>query len=65
MDTVSIAGAVLTMKADQTQQLLSVAMVKQAVAQENQMAGLIAQNTSESAQQSLGEVSGVSFSTYA
>ena len=44
MDTSTIAGAALLMKAGQTQQLLSTAMVKQNANQQNQMARLLAQN---------------------
>ncbi len=61
MDTSTIAGAALLMKAGQTQQLLSTAMVKQNANQQNQMAGLLAQNV----QQAPTPDSAYTFSVYA
>ena len=63
MDTVSIAGASLLAKTAQTQQAMSASMMKQAAAQQNQMANLLAQNA-QTAPQPVKDTS-YSFSTYA
>ena len=64
MDTSTIAVAALSMKAGQTQQILSTAMVKQAANQQNQMAGLLAKNVQQ-APQPTNPDSAYGFSTYA
>jgi hypothetical protein len=64
MDTGTIAGAALLMKTGQTQQILSTAMVKQAANQQNQLAGLLAQNVQKTTQPANPD-SAYGFSTYA
>jgi len=59
MDTMAIASSLLSMQADQTRQTITIAIVKQAAAQQNMVANLLAQN----AQQPMPE--GSNFSTYA
>jgi hypothetical protein len=61
MDVSTIAGAALVVKAGQTQQTLTTAMVKQAANQQNQMASLLAQNVQQPPQPD----SSYGFSTYA
>lgn len=65
MDTGSIASSLLLMQTDRTQQVLSTAMVKQAAAQQNQMANILARNVQQSPQLASQNGSGFSFSTYA
>jgi len=64
MDTSTIAGAALLMKAGQTQQLLTTAMVKQAADQQNQMASLLARNVQQAPQPAVSD-NAYNFSTYA
>jgi hypothetical protein len=64
MDTSTIAGAALLMKAGQTQQQLSTAMVKQAANQQNLMASLLAQNVQQAPQPATSD-NAYNFSTYA
>lgn len=64
MDTSSISGSSLLLKAGQTQQALSTSMMKQAAEQQNKMANLLAQNAQQ-APQPAAQNSGYSFSTYA
>ena len=59
MDTMAIANSLLSMQADQTRQTITIAIIKQAAAQQNMVVNLLEQN----AQQSMPE--GSSFSTYA
>ncbi|KAA0895398.1 hypothetical protein F6V25_11930 [Oryzomonas japonica] len=61
MDISTIAGAALSVKAGQTQQTLSMAMVKQAANQQSQMADLLAQNVQQAPQAD----GSYNFSTYA
>ena len=63
MDTSSIAGSSLLMKAAQTQQTISTSLMKQAADQQNQMANTLAQSAQQAPQPVGG--SGYSFSTYA
>lgn len=63
MDTTSIAGASLLAKSAQTQQAMSTSMMKQAAAQQNQIANILAQNTQSAPQPA--KDSSYSFSTYA
>ncbi len=65
MDSISIAGSLLLMRAGQTQQALSTTMMKQAADQQNQMANLLAQNVQQSPRPSAISDSGFNFSTYA
>lgn len=63
METSSIAGASLLAKTAQSQQALSTTMVKQAAAQQDQMASLLAQNVKNAPQPA--KDSSYNFSTYA
>jgi len=63
MDISSIAGSALLMKTSQTQQAVSMSIMKQAADQQNQMANLLAQNARMAAQPAAEAGSG--FSTYA
>ena len=65
MDTISIAGSSLLLRAEQTQQALSTSMVKQAADQQKMMADLLAQNVQNAPQPAAKSGSGFSFSTYA
>ena len=65
MDAVSIAGSVLAMKTEQTQQLFSASMMKQAIDQQNKLAGLLAQSVQQTPQTSVQGSEGFDFSTYA
>lgn len=65
MDTVSIAGSSLLLRSEQTRQVLSTAMMKQAADQQNRLADLLAQNVSQTPQPASGSGSGFTFSTYA
>ena len=64
MDTSTIAGSALLMKTAQTQQAISISIMKQAADQQNQIATLLAQNSVQTPQQS-SKSSGFTFSTYA
>lgn len=59
MDTMAIANSLLSMQADQTRQTITMAIIKQAAAQQNMVANLLEQ----SVQQPMPE--GSRFSTYA
>ncbi|WP_041532280.1 hypothetical protein [Pelobacter propionicus] len=50
MDMSSIAGAALLMKASQTQEAMSVALMKQAAEQQTQVASMLAQLVATAAQ---------------
>lgn len=63
MDTSTIAGASLLARSAQTQQAMSASMMKQAAAQQNQMADLLAQNAQAVPQPA--KDSSYNFSTYA
>lgn len=65
MDVSTIAGASQMMQAGQSQQALSVSMMKQASEQQNQMANMLAQNARQAPQPSPATGNGFSFSTYA
>ena len=65
MDTVSITGSLLLMRAAQTQQALSTAIIKQVATQENQIANVLARNAGPSPQPASNTGSGFSYSTYA
>jgi hypothetical protein len=64
MDTVAIAGASLLMRNTQTQQAISMSIMKQAADQQKQLADLLAQSAAQVAQLSSGS-SDYSFSTFA
>lgn len=65
MDISSVAGSSLLYRAEQTQQALSTAMMKQAAESQNQVANLLAQNAKQAPQPVSKGGSGFSFSTYA
>jgi len=65
MDVSTIAGTSLMMKAEQTQQILSVSMMKQAANQQNQIANMLAQIAQQAPQPTSNSGTGFSFSTYA
>jgi hypothetical protein len=65
MDVTSISGAALMMRSDQTQQVLSVSMMKQAADQQNQIANMLAQNAQQSSQPTFNSRSSFSFSIFA
>jgi len=65
MDTSSISGSSLLMSSGQTQQTLSVTMMKQAADQQNKMANVLAQNVKQAPQPAAQGSSGFNFSTYA
>ncbi len=63
MDITTIAGAALLMKASQTQEVMSAALMKQAAEQQTQMASMLAQLVGTAAQPVPDSSYG--FSTYA
>jgi len=63
MDTSTIAGASLLAKTAQTQQAMSASLMKQAAAQQNQLADILARNAQAAPQPAKN--SNYSFSTYA
>ena len=65
MDISSISGTALLMRSDQTQQALSISMMKQAANQQNQIANMLAQNVQQAPQPASNSGTGYSFSTYA
>lgn len=65
MDISSIAGTSMMMRSEQTQQTLSIAMMKQAADQQNQLANMLAQITQQAPQPTSNSGNGYSFSTYA
>jgi hypothetical protein len=64
MDASAIAGSALLMKTAQTQQAISISMMKQAADQQKLMAELLAKNTAQIPQPS-NQSSNGTFSTYA
>jgi hypothetical protein len=64
MDTSSIAGAALIMKTAQTQQSMSISVMKMAADQQKQIANMLAQLTEQMPQPSV-QNSDFTFSTYA
>jgi hypothetical protein len=64
MDTSTIAGSALLMKTAQTQQAMSISIMKQAADQQKQMANLLAQNVTQMPQPE-SQRNGFTFSTYA
>jgi hypothetical protein len=50
MDTSTIAGAALAMRSAQTQQALSISMMKMAAGQQNRIADLLAQSVQQAPQ---------------
>jgi len=65
MDTSSIAGSLLLMRAEQTQQALSTALIKQAADLQNKMADMLAQNAQPTPQPTANSDGSFNFSTYA
>jgi hypothetical protein len=65
MDTSSIAGSSLLLRAEQTQQALSTTMMKQAADQQNKVANMLAQNAQQAPQPAARGGSGFTFSTFA
>lgn len=65
MDTQSISGSLLLMRTVQTQQSLSIAMIKQAAMQQNQMANLLALSATQVPQPITETSTSFNFSTYA
>ncbi len=63
MDSASISGTAALMKTGQTQQAMSMSMMKQAAAQQQLMANLLEQNARQAPQPSAQ--GGSTFSTYA
>lgn len=63
MDISSIAGTALMMKTDQTQQAITMAVMKQAAQQQQQLANILAQSAAQAPQPAAN--SGFNFSTYA
>jgi len=63
MDTTSIAGASALMRAGQTQQALSMSMMKQAASQQQMMANLLEKSAKQISQPSVQ--SGSNFSVFA
>ncbi len=64
MDVNTIAGSTLLVKTAQTQQAMSISIMKQAANQQDQIANLLAQNASK-APTPAPQNSGFTFSTYA
>ena len=48
MDTMAIANSLLSMQADQTRQTITIAVIKQAAAQQNMVVNLLEQNARRS-----------------
>ncbi len=65
MDTNSVAGSSLLMRAEQTQLVLTMTMMKQAANQQTLLADLLAQNTRQAPQPTTQSNDSVTFSTYA
>lgn len=68
MDTSSISGSSLLLRSEQTRQVLSTTMIKQAADQQNMMADLLAQNARnarQTPQPAAKSINGFNFSTYA
>ena len=66
MDINTIAGAAISLQSSQTAQNMTMALVKQAAAQQNMMANNLAQNVQSAAQgQPTAATQGYTFSTYA
>jgi hypothetical protein len=63
MDITSVAGSSLLMQNSQSQQAMSISMIKQAANQQNRMANLLAQSAQQAPQPTGGAE--FSFSTYA
>lgn len=64
MDSSAIAGAALIMKTAQTQQTMSISIMKQAAEQQRQLADILAQNAANMPQPAVKN-SSFTFSTYA
>ena len=65
MDISSIAGSALLMRTEQTQQTLSVSMMKQAADMQSKMVNMLAQSAQQAAQPVANGDGRFGFSTYA
>lgn len=65
MDASTIAGSSLLVRSEQTRQLLSTTMLKQAATQQDQVANMLAQNVRQAPQPTAKDDRGFGFSTYA
>ena len=65
MDTSSISGTSLLMRAGLAQQALSVTMMRQAADQQNKMANMLDINTRQPSQKAVMSGTDFNFSTYA
>ena len=65
MDTGSIAGSLLQMRTDQTQQALAMTMMKQAANQQNMMANLLDQSVRQVSQPVSSSGDSFNFSIFA
>jgi len=65
MDTSSISGSALLSSSGQTQQALSISMMKQAANQQNIVANMLAQNVRQAPQPAAQSDGNSTFSTYA
>ncbi|MDD5287066.1 MAG: hypothetical protein PHD54_14530 [Desulfuromonadaceae bacterium] len=65
MDISSISGTSLMMRAEQTQQTVSTAVIRQVADQQNQIANMLAQIVQQAPQPTSNSGTGYSFSTYA
>jgi hypothetical protein len=64
MDISSISGTAALMKSEQSQQAISITMMKQEAVQQNQMANMLAQSAQQATTPTSGSGSGYSFSAY-
>ena len=65
MDTSSISGSALLSRSGQTQQALSISMMKQAANQQNIVANMLAQNVRQAPKPTAQSGGNFNFSTYA
>ncbi|MEI6704202.1 MAG: hypothetical protein WCL71_11815 [Deltaproteobacteria bacterium] len=65
MDVSSISGTALMMRGEQTQQALSISMIKLAADQQSQIANMLLQNAQQSPQPTFSSRSSFSFSIFA
>ena len=65
MDVSSISGTALMMRGEQTQQALSISMMKLAADQQSQIANMLLQNAQQSPQPTFNSRSSFSFSIFA
>jgi hypothetical protein len=65
METGSVAGSSMFLASGQTQQTLSISMMKQAADQQSQVVNMLAQNARQAPQPAAKGDSSFAFSTYA